>query len=67
MQGRLALLDTSSVDWASAARDAEGLSHAEIAMACEHAAKNAILDHTTTVRHSELSAALRERRSHHNQ
>jgi SpoVK/Ycf46/Vps4 family AAA+-type ATPase len=67
MQGRLSLLDTSGVDWAAAAKDAEGLSHAEIAMACEHAAKNAILDHTTSVRGSELAIALRERRSHHNE
>ena len=65
MQGRLSLLDTSDIDWAAAARDAEGLSHAEIAMACEHAAKNAILEHTTTVRGSELASALHERRSHH--
>lgn len=65
MQGRLSLLDTSDIDWAAATRDAEGLSHAEIAMACEHAAKNAILDHTTTVRGSELASALHERRGHH--
>lgn len=65
MQGRLALLDTSDIDWTAATRDAEGLSHAEIAMACEHAAKNAILEHTTTVRGSELASALQERSSHH--
>jgi SpoVK/Ycf46/Vps4 family AAA+-type ATPase len=64
MQGRLSLLDTSEIDWAAAAKDAEGLSHAEIAMACEHAAKNAILDHTTAVRGAELATALHERRSH---
>lgn len=66
MKGRLSLLDTSEVDWAAAAKDAEGLSHAEIAMACEQAAKNAILDHTTSVRGAELATALHERRSHHN-
>lgn len=65
MKGRLSLLDTSAVDWVAAARDAAGLSHAEIAMACEHAAKNAILDHTTSVRGPELAAALHDRRSHH--
>ncbi len=65
MRGRLALLDTSSVEWPEAAKAAEGLSHAEIAMACEHAAKNAILDHTTVVRDSELATALHERRSIH--
>ncbi|RKH91902.1 ATP-binding protein [Corallococcus sp. AB045] len=65
MRGRLALLDTSNIEWHTAAKAAEGLSHAEIAMACEQAAKNAILDHTTAVRDAELVAALEERRSTH--
>ncbi|MFY0525895.1 AAA family ATPase [Archangium gephyra] len=65
MRRRLALLDTSNIGWHAAAKAAEGLSHAEIAMACEQAAKNAILDHTTTVRDAELVAALAERRSTH--
>ena len=51
--------------WHAAAKAAEGLSHAEIAMACEQAAKNTILDHTTAVRDTELVAALAERRSTH--
>ncbi len=65
MRGRLALLDTSNVEWHVAARAAEGLSHAEIAMACEQAAKNAILNHTAIVRNAELVAALSERSSAH--
>jgi SpoVK/Ycf46/Vps4 family AAA+-type ATPase len=65
MQGRLALLDTTNIDWAGAVKSADGLSHAEISMACEQAAKNAILDHTTSVRATDLEVALRERRSHH--
>lgn len=65
MRSRLSLLGTTDIDWANAAKEADGLSHAEIAMACEHAAKNAILDHTTSVRDTELASALRERRSHH--
>jgi SpoVK/Ycf46/Vps4 family AAA+-type ATPase len=65
MRGRLALLDTSNIEWQAAAKAAEGLSHAEIAMACEQAAKDAILDHTTAVRGAELVAALAERRSTH--
>jgi SpoVK/Ycf46/Vps4 family AAA+-type ATPase len=65
MRGRLALLDTRNIEWHAAAKAAEGLSHAEIAMACEQAAKNAILDHTTAVRDTELVAALAERRSTH--
>lgn len=65
MKARLALLDTSGVDWARAAKAAEGMSHAEIANACEQAAKNAILDHTTAVNDAELVLALEERRSTH--
>ncbi len=48
MRGRLALLDTNNIEWHAAAKAAEGLSHAEIAMACDQAAKDAILDHTTS-------------------
>lgn len=62
MRGRLALLDTNEVDWEIAAKAAAGLSHAEIGMACEQAAKDAILEHTTTVRQSGIVGALEERR-----
>lgn len=65
MRTRLGLLDTSAVDWSAVATAAEGLSHAEIAQAAEHAAKNAILDHTTAIRGSELAVALTERRATH--
>ena len=65
MKARLGLLQTSAIDWARASKLGEGLSHAEIAMACEQAAKNAILDHSTAVRDSELALALDERRTAH--
>ncbi|MGO9661976.1 MAG: AAA family ATPase [Polyangia bacterium] len=65
MKARLSLLDTAAIDWSRALKAAEGLSHAEIAMACEQAAKNAILDHSTSVRDSELALALDERRQTH--
>lgn len=65
IRSRLALLDTSAVDWGGAVRAAEGLSHAEIALACEQAAKNAILEHSTTVRGADLVLALQERRARH--
>ena len=65
MRGRLALLETSNIEWHAAAKAAEGLSHAEIAMACEQAAKNAILHHTTTLREADLVSALVERRITH--
>jgi SpoVK/Ycf46/Vps4 family AAA+-type ATPase len=61
MRGRLALLDTANLEWNEVAAAAEGLSHAEIVMACEQAAKNAILKHTTIVSDTELLTALNER------
>jgi SpoVK/Ycf46/Vps4 family AAA+-type ATPase len=65
MRARLALLDTSAIDWAAALKSAEGLSHGEIARACEQAAKNAILDHRTVLDTSGLVATLDERRATH--
>lgn len=62
MQGRLALLDTSGVDWDAATEAANGLSHADIAHACEQAAKNAILARVTTIKTEELTETLSERR-----
>jgi SpoVK/Ycf46/Vps4 family AAA+-type ATPase len=65
MRARLGLLDTSAIDWERATHSAEGLSHAEIVMACDQAAKNAILEHSTAVQDSELAEALDERRNGH--
>lgn len=65
MKSRLALLDVTGVDWVRASKAAQGLSHGEIATACEQAAKNAILDHSTAVRDSELAQALEERHRNH--
>ena len=65
MRARLSLLDTTGVDWSRAASAAEGLSHAEITHACEQAAKNAILEHTTKLCDKELITALEDRRSTH--
>lgn len=63
LRGRLALLDTKTVEWHSAAKAAEGLSHAEIALACEQAAKDAILENTTTIQQATLLAAIGDRQS----
>lgn len=65
MRGRLRLLDTSEVNWEAARSAAEGLSHAEIVLACSQAAKNAILEHKKRVSNSELTAAFEERRRSH--
>src|SRR6266540_765144 len=65
MKARLALLDTSAVDWPAVLAAAEGLSHGEIARACEQGAKNVILDHRTAIDTGALVAALGERRATH--
>lgn len=65
MRARLALLDTSQVDWSGAVEAAEGLSHSEVTRACEQAAKNAILQQHTRIDTGELVEALRERRAVH--
>jgi SpoVK/Ycf46/Vps4 family AAA+-type ATPase len=65
MQGRLALLDCSEIDWKQAAGVALGLSHADIVRACEQAAKNSILQRRTDVDGATLEEALSERRAAH--
>jgi SpoVK/Ycf46/Vps4 family AAA+-type ATPase len=65
LKNRLGLLRTPKVKWAIVQKAANGLSHAEIARACEGAVKNAILGHRTHVDTIELVHALKERRSAH--
>jgi ATP-dependent 26S proteasome regulatory subunit len=65
LRGRLSLLKTDKVDWQRVLEAAEGLSHAELTRACEHAAKNAILSRRTRVDTSEVVEALAERRAAH--
>jgi SpoVK/Ycf46/Vps4 family AAA+-type ATPase len=65
MRARLALLDTAHVEWQNVLEAAKGLSHSDLTRACEHAAKNAILQHRTRIETPELIEALTERRSSH--
>jgi SpoVK/Ycf46/Vps4 family AAA+-type ATPase len=65
MRSRLSPLDTTRVDWSKAVEAAKGLSHSDLTRACEHAAKNAILQHHTRIDTAELVEALTERRSTH--
>lgn len=62
MRARLATLDTSSVDWPQAVKAAEGLSHADIARACEDTAKSVVLGRQTSVATGMLVAALGDHR-----
>jgi SpoVK/Ycf46/Vps4 family AAA+-type ATPase len=65
MRARLALLDTSYVEWSNVIEAAKGLSHSDLTRACENAAKNAILQRHTRIDTSELIEALSERRYAH--
>ena len=62
MRGRLALLDTEHVDWSKIAEASENLSHADLTRACEHAAKNAVLDRRKHLETGEILEALEDRR-----
>jgi SpoVK/Ycf46/Vps4 family AAA+-type ATPase len=62
MRARLSTLHSDGVDWTSVASAANGLSHAEIAQACDLAAKDTILDEEGTVSTTRLLDALNERR-----
>jgi SpoVK/Ycf46/Vps4 family AAA+-type ATPase len=65
VRARLSLLDTTSVDWTTVVTAVGGLSHADLAHACEQAAKNAILGHRSRVETADIVDALHERRSAH--
>ena len=59
---RLASVDMKELRWTDVDQAAEGLSHAELTLACEQAAKGAILSEKDRVTTAMLKAALRERR-----
>ncbi len=61
LQNNLASFDVRDMDWIAVVQAAEGLSSADMARACESAAKDAVLDDTLLVSTSSLVAALRER------
>ena len=62
VRARLALLDTSEVEWVRVRVAMEGLSHADLTRACEQAAKQTILGRRTHVATEVLVAALEGRR-----
>jgi SpoVK/Ycf46/Vps4 family AAA+-type ATPase len=65
LKNRLGLLKTRHIKWPTVQKAASGLSHAEIARACETTVKNAILGHRTHIDTTELVQALKERRAAH--
>lgn len=65
MRARLALLDTSRLNWSRIMKAGANLSHADLTRACEQAAKNAILAQRMQVKTSDILGALGERSSAH--
>jgi AAA+ superfamily predicted ATPase len=65
MRNRLASLETPEVNWKRVAAAANGLSLADVAQACDQAAKNSILMMTETILEGDLAAALEERQAIH--
>ena len=63
LRNRLALLNTSKINWTTVQPATDGLSHAELVRACETAAKGAFLERRTILETAVVIAALRERRS----
>ncbi len=61
MKSRLAILDTTQLDWTEVSRAAVGLSHADLARASEQAAKKTILSQRKRVETEDVVEALRER------
>lgn len=62
IKNRLAALDIMGLGWSQVDAMAEGLSHAELVIACEQAAKEAILSKRHRVTTTQLIAALKDRR-----
>ncbi len=62
IKARLAFLDTSGLDWSSILGAGIGLSHSDLARACEQAAKDSILRGGACIDNDDLMQALKERR-----
>ena len=60
---KLAMFDTTAVDWSRVLPEAEGLSHAELVRASEEAAKRAVLGGSTIITPDALLSALKERKA----
>lgn len=65
LRTRLALLETPDLDWEKVRQVGQGLSYADLARACDDAAKSAILDGSRVVTTDAMVRALQERRAVH--
>ncbi|MFF3567938.1 AAA family ATPase [Nocardia jiangxiensis] len=64
IRNRLANVGVGRLEWAKLDAETDGLSHGEIAIGCDSAAKDVILSGGTQVTTASLRSALRERREH---
>jgi SpoVK/Ycf46/Vps4 family AAA+-type ATPase len=63
IENRLTAFDLSGIKWGEIGPPAHGLSHAEIARACDDAARGAVLSGLTALTNESLVQALRNRRN----
>lgn len=63
IRNRLANIPLGRIAWTQVAAAADGLSHSEVTIAAERAAKDVILDKREAIQTSDLLAALNERQS----
>lgn len=63
IKNRLSTMSLRGIGWSKVMAAVEGLSHADISLACDKAAKDAILQGQTTVETQALVAALADRRA----
>ncbi len=61
VENRLSIFDLGGVKWREVGLAARGLSHAEVARACDDAARGAVLSGETVVSNESLTAALKNR------
>lgn len=62
MQKRLAHFSKSRISWKKLASAAEGLSYAEISVACDDAMKNALINNNENITQTDLIQAIKERK-----
>lgn len=63
IKNRLAIFDTTSLDWSDVLRAAEGLSQADLTRASDEAAKDAVLSNRQSISVDSLLAAITDRKS----
>jgi len=61
IENRLSTFDLAGIEWEDVSIAARGLSHAEVARACDDAARSAVLSGEGTIRGESLSQALSNR------